>query len=115
MRYFPDNSIFCGFFHTRMSKMMQAVLQDSPGDETTMYVGSAPVPEAGEGEILIKVCCTALNQMDLLQRKGLYPVPEGASKIIGVEVSGTVAGIGPGCSSKFQVSCSHTTWQLVAL
>lgn len=67
---------------------MQAVVQDAPGDSTTLSVGEAPLPDVKDGEILIKVGYTALNQMDLLQCKGLYPVPEGASKILGVEASG---------------------------
>ena len=53
---------------------MKAVLQDSYGDENTMYVCETNIPEPGTNEILIKVYCTALNQMDLLQRKGLYPL-----------------------------------------
>jgi tumor protein p53-inducible protein 3 len=65
---------------------MQAVIQDSVGDETTLYVGETTMPSIGADEILIRVACSALNRMDLLQRKGLYPVPKGASKIIGVEV-----------------------------
>jgi tumor protein p53-inducible protein 3 len=82
---------------------MRAVLQESPGDESTLFVGTTHIPECKDDEILIKVCTTALNQMDLLQCKGLYPVPEGASKIIGVEIAGTVAKVGGNCSSKFKV------------
>jgi tumor protein p53-inducible protein 3 len=65
---------------------MQAVLQDSYGDETTLYVGTCDIMEPSNGEILIKVYATALNRMDLLQCRGTYPVPPDASKIIGVEV-----------------------------
>jgi NADPH:quinone reductase-like Zn-dependent oxidoreductase len=65
---------------------MRAVVQDQFGDEKTLYVGETPIPVPQDGEVLIRVCCTALNRMDLLQCRGLYPVPAGASKIIGVEV-----------------------------
>lgn len=82
---------------------MRAVLQDKPGDHSTLYVGDTAIPTIQDNEILIKVYTTALNQMDLLQCKGLYPVPNGASKIIGVEVAGTVSKIGANCSSKFKV------------
>lgn len=41
--------------------------------------------------------CAAINRMDLVQSKGGYPVPAGASHVLGVEVSGTVAAIGESC------------------
>mmetsp|Transcript_1691 Transcript_1691/g.2670 ORF Transcript_1691/g.2670 Transcript_1691/m.2670 type:complete len:351 (+) Transcript_1691:3-1055(+) len=87
----------------RSLNKMKAVLQNQPGDENTMYVGDTDIPEPGDGEILIRVCCTALNRMDLLQCKGLYPLPEGASPILGVEVSGYVHSIGPNCTNRFKV------------
>ncbi|RST57590.1 hypothetical protein D5F11_021995 [Siminovitchia terrae] len=40
--------------------------------------------------ILIKVKATALNQADLLQKRGLYPPPTGASDILGLGASGTI-------------------------
>jgi tumor protein p53-inducible protein 3 len=82
---------------------MQAVLQDSLGDETTLYVGETSRPTLKPREILIKVACSALNRMDLLQCKGLYPLPPGASSILGVEVSGYVEQIGEECSGRFSV------------
>jgi tumor protein p53-inducible protein 3 len=83
---------------------MRAVVQSTPNDPSTLMVGSVPVPVPGNREILIRVQCSAINRMDLLQVKGAYPVPAGASNIIGVEVSGTVAAIGPGCLCNFQVN-----------
>ena len=55
---------------------------------------AAPVP--GPREILLDVRATALNRADLLQRRGLYPPPPGASDILGLECSGVVAALGPG-------------------
>lgn len=81
---------------------MQAVLQDAVGNEKTLYVGSTEIPEPTEDEILIRVCASALNRMDLLQCKGMYPVPEGASKILGIEAAGFVEKVGTGVS-KFRV------------
>jgi hypothetical protein len=49
-------------------------------------VGTTNIPSIKSDEILIRVCCTALNRMDLLQCRGQYPLPEGTSPIIGVEV-----------------------------
>jgi putative PIG3 family NAD(P)H quinone oxidoreductase len=50
----------------------------------------------GEGEVLIKVSAAGVNRADLLQAAGKYPPPPGASEIIGLEVSGTIAGLGDG-------------------
>ncbi|MCP2197767.1 putative NAD(P)H quinone oxidoreductase, PIG3 family [Lentzea flava] len=53
-----------------------------------------PVP--GKGEVLIDVAASAVNRADLLQRQGFYPPPPGASDIIGLECSGTIAALGEG-------------------
>ncbi|CAN5676707.1 NAD(P)H-quinone oxidoreductase [soil metagenome] len=50
----------------------------------------------GSGELLIKVACAGVNRADLLQAAGNYPPPLGASPILGLEVSGTVVGLGDG-------------------
>jgi NADPH2:quinone reductase len=52
-----------------------------------------PVPAAGE--LLIEVHASGVNRPDVLQRKGLYPMPPGASDLPGLEVAGTVAGGAP--------------------
>lgn len=54
------------------------------------------VPTCGEGELLVRVHATALNRADLLQKRGKYPVPEGASPVLGLEMAGTVEAVGPG-------------------
>jgi putative PIG3 family NAD(P)H quinone oxidoreductase len=53
-------------------------------------------PEPGPGELVIDVHATALNRADLLQRRGLYPAPPGASEILGLECAGVVAKCGRG-------------------
>ena len=50
------------------------------------------LPSAGSGEVLIKVLATGINRPDVLQRKGHYPVPAGASDIPGLEVAGVIVG-----------------------
>ena len=50
------------------------------------------VPTTGSGEILIKVIAAGINRPDVLQRKGFYPVPAGASDIPGLEVAGEIVG-----------------------
>ena len=55
-----------------------------------------PDPKPGPGEVLVDVVAAGVNRADLLQRQGYYPPPAGASKILGLECSGTVAGLGEG-------------------
>ncbi len=62
-----------------------------------MYLGEAPTPTPAANELLVKVHATALNRADVLQRKGFYPPPPGASEVIGLEVAGTVEAVGPQC------------------
>ena len=70
---------------------MRAV-EVAPGDPSpaSMSVVEAPLPVLGDGELLIHVAATAVNRADTLQRKGRYPVPPGATQIMGLECSGTV-------------------------
>jgi putative PIG3 family NAD(P)H quinone oxidoreductase len=53
----------------------------------------------GEGEVLLKVASAGVNRADLLQAAGKYPPPPGASEIIGLEVSGSIAELGDGVTS----------------
>ncbi|MGB9307260.1 MAG: NAD(P)H-quinone oxidoreductase [Mycobacterium sp.] len=54
-----------------------------------------PDVSAGPGEVLIKVAAAGVNRADVLQAAGKYPPPPGASPIIGMEVSGVIASVGP--------------------
>lgn len=63
-----------------------------------MQLADVPAPAPGPREVLLHVRATALNRADLLQRRGLYPPPPGASEILGLECSGVVAALGPGAS-----------------
>ena len=65
-------------------------------DTRAFSVEEAPLPSPAANEILIRVECAGINRADLLQRAGLYPPPEDASPILGLEVAGTVAAAGPG-------------------
>jgi putative PIG3 family NAD(P)H quinone oxidoreductase len=75
---------------------MKAVVFDEPGDEEVLHVSEIPNPDLGDGEIRIAVAGAGVNRADLLQRRGLYPPPPGASEIIGLECAGTIAEIGTG-------------------
>ena len=73
---------------------MRAVLFDSPGGPEVLYVGTAAMPVAGPGEIVIQVRAAGVNRPDISQRLGRYPVPPDASPILGLEVAGVVADVG---------------------
>lgn len=75
---------------------MRAVLVSEPGGPEKLYLGEYPTPAPGPGELLVRVRATSLNRADLLQREGKYPPPPGASPILGLDVAGTVAAVGPG-------------------
>src|SRR3954464_14002452 len=66
------------------------------GDVDVLQWGTADDPEPGPGDVLVDVVASAVNRADLLQRQGLYSPPPGASDIIGLECSGTVAALGAG-------------------
>ena len=51
-------------------------------------------PDPKAGEVLVKVVTTGVNGPDMMQRKGLYPAPEGASDLLGLEIAGTVVAVG---------------------
>ena len=69
-----------------------------PGGPEVLQLGSRPTPRPGHGEVLIAVTGAGINRADCMQRAGSYPPPPGASDILGLEVSGTVAAVGQGVS-----------------
>jgi len=74
---------------------MTAIGIKTPGGPEVLVPEERPVPKPGEGEILIRVRAAGVNRPDVMQRKGLYPPPPGASDIPGLEVSGEIAALGP--------------------
>jgi len=79
-----------------LPKMMRAIDPSAPGGPEVLTVAERPVPSPGAGEVLIKVAAAGVNRPDVLQRMGLYPMPPGASTIIGLECSGEVVALGEG-------------------
>ena len=67
-----------------------------PGGPDVLVPAERPRPSAGPGEVLIKVAAAGVNRPDVMQRKGTYPPPKGASDIPGLEVAGTIEDMGPG-------------------
>jgi NADPH:quinone reductase-like Zn-dependent oxidoreductase len=80
--------------HNRGS-IMQAIVIRAPGNEDVMRLGEVPDPVAGDADVRIRVRATAVNRADLLQRRGMYPPPPGASPILGLECAGEVLDVGP--------------------
>ena len=75
---------------------MKAIEISAPGGPDVLRLVERPVPEAGPGEVLVKVAAAGVNRPDVLQRMGLYPPPSGASDIPGLEIAGTVVAAGEG-------------------
>jgi putative PIG3 family NAD(P)H quinone oxidoreductase len=68
----------------------------APGGPEALTLATGPVPRPAAGEVLIRVAAAGVNRPDILQRTGNYPPPPGASPLLGLEVSGTIAALGPG-------------------
>ena len=66
-----------------------------PGAPDVLTPVERPDPVPGSGEVLIRVAAAGVNRPDVMQRKGHYPPPPGASDLPGLEVSGTIAALGP--------------------
>jgi NADPH2:quinone reductase len=73
---------------------MREIEVAGPGGPEMMRVIRAPVPQPGEGEVLIRVDAAGVNRPDVQQRKGLYPPPPDASQVLGLEVAGEVVDLG---------------------
>ncbi|WGF90753.1 NAD(P)H-quinone oxidoreductase [Marinivivus vitaminiproducens] len=77
---------------------MATVEMREPGGPGMLLPGERPVPRPAPGELLIEVAAAGVNGPDLMQRRGLYPPPKGASDLLGLEVSGTVVEVGAAVS-----------------
>ena len=69
---------------------MRAIEITAPGGPEVLQPCERPAPEPRPGELLIAVQASGVNRPDVLQRKGLYPMPPGVSDLPGLEVAGTV-------------------------
>lgn len=70
---------------------MKAIVMDGHGGPEVLRYDDAPEPEVGENEVLVQVHATAVNRADVLQRRGGYAPPPGASPLLGLELAGVVA------------------------
>ena len=74
---------------------MQAIEITQPGKPEVLVATQRPDPVPKAGELLIAVSASGVNRPDVLQRKGLYPMPPGVSDLPGLEIAGTVAAGAP--------------------
>jgi len=73
---------------------MQAIEITEPGGPAVLRLTERAKPVPGPGEVLIRVKAAGVNRPDMVQRRGLYPPPPGASDIPGLEVAGIVEAVG---------------------
>jgi NADPH2:quinone reductase len=71
---------------------MRAIEISQPGGPEVLREAVRPDPSCGPGELLIRVKASGINRPDVLQRKGAYPPPQGASDLPGLEVAGEIVG-----------------------
>ncbi len=74
---------------------MRAIEISAPGSPEVLRPCERPQPEPRPGELLIAVHASGVNRPDVLQRKGLYPMPPGVSDLPGLEIAGTVVAGAP--------------------
>lgn len=75
---------------------MRAIEIAGKGGPEVLKCVERPMPEPGPGEVQIAIAAAGINGADLAQRRGVYPPPEGASDLPGLEVSGTISRLGEG-------------------
>lgn len=73
---------------------MLAIEIEEPGGPEVLQRAQRSKPVPAAGEVLIRVIAAGVNRPDVMQRRGLYPPPPGASDIPGLEVAGQVAALG---------------------
>jgi NADPH2:quinone reductase len=73
---------------------MKAIEISAPGGPEVLKVTERPTPQPQTNEILVRVAAAGVNGPDIMQRKGLYPPPPGASDLPGLEIAGEVVAVG---------------------
>ncbi|MDE0085865.1 MAG: NAD(P)H-quinone oxidoreductase [Candidatus Poribacteria bacterium] len=73
---------------------MKAITRNGDGGPEVLQLSEVSPPQLTETQLLVNVKATALNRLDLIQRRGGYPPPPGESEILGLEIAGTVSAMG---------------------
>lgn len=77
-----------------LPQTMRAIEISRPGEPEVLRITQRALPAPADGEVLIEVAAAGVNRPDVLQRKGGYPPPPGASDIPGLEIAGIVIATG---------------------
>jgi NADPH:quinone reductase len=77
-----------------LPETMTAIEITQPGEADVLRPVKRPVPKPGRGEVLVEVAAAGVNRPDIMQRRGYYPPPAGASDIPGLEIAGSVVAAG---------------------
>jgi NADPH:quinone reductase len=78
-----------------LPSQMTVVEIAAPGGPEQLRPSLRPIPQPGEGEVLVRVQAAGVNRPDVMQRQGRYPPPPGASDLPGMEVAGEIVALGP--------------------
>jgi NADPH:quinone reductase len=79
-----------------LPETMTAIEITAPGGPEVLAACTRSLPVPAAGEVLVRVAAAGVNRPDIIQRKGLYPPPPGASDIPGLEISGEIVAVGKG-------------------
>jgi NADPH:quinone reductase len=82
-----------------LPETMRAVAAKGAGGPEVLQVEQRPLPQPGQGEILVRVHAAGVNRPDVIQREGHYPPPPGAPDTFGLEIAGEVAALGAGADT----------------
>jgi NADPH2:quinone reductase len=73
---------------------MTVIAISAPGGPEVLVPEQRPLPQLADDEVLVKVAAAGVNRPDVMQRRGLYPPPKGATDIPGLEIAGEVVALG---------------------
>jgi NADPH2:quinone reductase len=81
---------------TSLPATMRQIRFAGSGGPEVIQIETAPLPQPGQGQVLVEVVAAGVNRPDVQQRSGNYPPPPGATDVPGLEVAGRVVAVGPG-------------------
>ncbi|CAM1500727.1 Fc.00g098890.m01.CDS01 [Cosmosporella sp. VM-42] len=86
-----------------MTSVMKAVdIKGGKGESDALFINAeTPKPTAGDGQAIVKIKAFGINRMDIIQRRGNYPLPPQAPSTLGVEFSGVIESFGSGDHGAF--------------
>lgn len=91
-----DETALSGSGLEALPETMAVIEIGEPGGPEALRPAMRPVPQPEPGEVLVRVAAAGVNRPDVMQRRGLYPPPPGASDLPGLEISGTIVALGEG-------------------